>query len=704
MSISYSVPSNTYAFQRFLITVNSESTAGWSDDAKNRLETVFQNLSVRGISDDVYVIGSNPVYHTSENATDDVIHKAFIVMSTRPAIASFQVYNTSTDVTYETVDVSILRPIIKFIKSKTGAYGQNAYSYDGSDDGPVYTTSITGESALGYFQICNSAGTALSIVAGDLQRGSLALTNLNGFSLETDSAPGIARTYRLTSYLASWSYLEDDGFRSNADDDCSFTTRLYTSNLELRSGAGYLVCAEPVHFEVSNPFLEWFPGGDFTPHSYDVILDGSTDYVLSEDLSAVWPSSASTQPVVLSHGNVNTSKAGYDPYALVWENHSNEVESVRVADDLRNYGCIELGGAITHTRSGETLTMLWGKVNVIREYIIYAGYQFSQVNYLSSSSTPYNAGNLSRFIPYFFVRYTTGIPVSLRNCVRTTATASTGINAVNPSEDFYKATCTAEHWWPEHANMASYDHSNGTLWDCEYAGTERSYLQQNKVVVYPSPKTVTSRGELSFYELQYAGPVVDSHLNFYMGHHGHHADNIYSFRSVAYWNQPALEFSTSGINASYNPSIRTFPSGETYLSIGDFTRYRFFWRMKKRTLTRLNSYDTRYALDVNQVFRTTYTTGTADESTYYMYYFGDVMFRQTYSTTAYYDPRRNTRERLKLFTPSVPFYRLKGNTVHAAFDGAVTGSYADEDIVNSHKFGDAYGVADSFWLPGNQID
>jgi hypothetical protein len=79
------------------------------------------------------------------------------------------------------------------------------------------------------------------------------------------------------------------------------------------------------------------------------------------------------------------------------------------------------------------------------------------------------------------------------------------------------------------------------------------------------------------------------------------------------------------------------------------------------------------------------------------------MHKQTYTATAYYDPRRDIREKLKLYTPSIPFYRLSGNTVHAAFDGTAPASSKEEDIVNTHRIGQAYGDTDSFWLPENQI-
>lgn len=701
--LSVSIPPSPYAFQRFTVTVSSESMAGWSAEAKARLEAVFEDLSLRGGSEDVHLIGAQPVYHSSINGTDDVINKPFTLVSTRASVATLQLYNSATGRTYKNAYLSILQPSVRFITSTDGSYSGNAYVRDdvAGDEGPVYRTPITGEAARGYFQICGSGGTPLTIPAADLALGSLTLTDAEGFSLGVSRSAFSSNTFLLTSYLTDWDYLEGDGWGSNNGGTCLFDSELYGSNLELRSTSGAVVCAEPVHFEVTNPFSDWFPDGDYSPFSYEVILDGTTDYATTDDFSRDWPYASDHQPEVLSHGNVNTSKGTYAPYALVWEYHSNEVEAVRVANDLRNSGRIELGGTVTHTRTGESLTMLWGKVNVIREYVIYAGYQFRQVPYLSVTDTPRNAGELSRFIPYIYVRDKTGMPVSLSNSVSTTAVAATGINAVNPSEEYYRATCAAEHWWPEHANKSSYDHTHSTLWDCEYADEERLSLLQNQVVVYPSPKTVTPKGELSYYELQYAGPVVDSHLNFYLGHHGHHADNIYSFRSVAYWNEPLFEFNTARINPANRPELRTFPSGETYLAIGDFTRIRFFWRMKKSSLSRINAYDTRYALDVTQTFQTTYNN--SGDPTYYMYYFGDAMLRTTYTTTAYYDPRRNIRDRMKLFTPVIPYYRVRGTTVHAAFDGAVTGSYKEENIVGSHKMGDAYGVTDSFWLPENQI-
>ena len=703
VNLTYTVSPSHYAFQRFTITLHSESTRGWSAERVSRLESVFSRLSLACTSEDTHLVSSGAVFRTSVSGTDDVLNKQFTLMSTRSASATFQAYNPDSGVVYETISVPIQRPSVYFIESSSGDYSDNRFiGFDQyGDDGPIYLTPIDGQEARGYFQFHDGSGNPINIVAADLALGTLELSSLSGFNLSARASAGIGSTFILRAYLENWDTLAEDGFRSNADDICAFTTEIYSSNLTLRSESGSLVCSEPVHLQVTNPFLEWFPGGDFTPHSYTVTVDGSENSVTSEDFSYDWPYTASLQPTVISYGNVTTAKGGFEPYALEWDYRPTNVECLRVADDLRNFGLVEIGNTITHTRTADTMTMLWGRVSVIREYIIYAGYQFSQVNYLSSTGS--SGGNLSRFIPYIFVRDKTGIPVSINNCVRTTAVNQTGINAVNPSENFYTLSCASGHWWPEHTNMPGYDSTNSTLWDCEYAHDEREYLLQNKVVVYPAPKTVSPKGELSFYELQYAGPVVDSHLNFFLGHHGHHADYVYSFRSVAYWNQPAFQFYTERINPRNNPEIRTFPSGENYLAIGEYTRYRFFWEMRKKNLPKLNSYDTRYAIDLTQTFRTSYTN-TGDGSTYYMYYFGEDMFKQSLSATAYYDPRRNTREKLKLYTPSIPFYRLKGNTVHEAFDGSVSGSYKEEDIVNSSKMWQAYGKADSFWLPENQLD
>lgn len=700
VTLTATIADSHYAFQRFAITLSSQSTVGWSNADKNRLETAFANLSLRFGTEDTHLISTSSVYHTSVNGTNDVINKTFTVMSTRAFVEQFEAYNTASDVVYDNFSVSITRPVVQFIESHGSPYTDNAiigFNYDS----PVYDTPITGETIKGYFHLCNDSGTPLSIQAADLALGSLQLTYLNGFYFNVSKAASPADTYVFDAYLTSWEEIEEYGFRSNTDDACSFETKTYTPSLQLLSESGSLVCSEPVHLQITNPFLEWFPDGDFTPHSFTLIVDGSSDYVVTDDFSGDWPYLSTRQPAVLSHGNVNTSKGGYSPYALVWESHSNEVERIRVADDLHNYGCIEIGNIITHSKTGDTFTMLWGKVDVIRQFVIYAGYQYEQKNYLDSWDVNYSSGKLSRFIPYIYSPNISLAGPGLRNMVVTTASAATGINAVNPSENFYRETVSAEHWWP-HFTSGSTDHSHSTLWDCEMAEDNRACLLQNKVVVYASPKTVTSNGELSYYELQYAGPRVSSHLSWVLGHNGNHADFIYSFRSVAYWNEPAFEFSTALINSSWNPSIKTFSgTGEKYLQLGDYTRVRFYWRMRKENLSRINSYDTRYAISLTQIFMTTYNNP-ADYS-YYMYYFGNEMFRTSYTATAYYDPRRSIRDKMKLFTPVIPFYRLGGNTVHGAFDGSFSGSYQEENITTSHIMGQAYGDADSFWLPGNQI-
>ncbi len=705
INITTTVAESHYAFQRFAVTCSSESMEGMGDFQKERIEAAFSNLGLQGLTADVRIIAANPTYRTSVNGTQDVVNRQFVVLATRDGVADFKLYNTSTGAEYDSFNISIARPTIRFVQSTSGPYANNGFSgFDtGADEGPIYHTPFTGEEVKGYFQFTDALGSAISIQDQDLALGSLELTTESGFTFSVRSASGIARTYEMSAYLENWSRLEEKGFHSNVDGTCTFISETFSPSIELRSESGVLVCSNPVHFKVTNPFCEWFPGGDFTPHTYEIVLDGTSDYITTQDFSYHWPYLASNQPTVLSYGNVRTSKGSFAPYSFVYEDNPHEVERLRVANDLRNYGAIQIGGTITHSRTSDSVTMLWGNVDVIRDYIIYAGYQFSQVSYLSSFTTPYNNGNLSRFIPYIFVLDKTGMPVTLRYCVRTTASAKTGINAVNPSENFYRETCAAEHWWHDGNNYVNgaTDHSGGTLWDCEYSLDARQCLTQNQVVVYSSPKTVTSKGELSYYELQYAGPRVETKIIGSQGHNGFHADFVYSFRNVAYWNQPEFEFSTASINPMNNPSIKTFPDGETYLALGDYTRIRFFWRMKKSTMNKLNSYDTRYAISVSQVFQTTYNS--PGDPSYYMYYFGAAMHKQTYTATAYYDPRRDIREKLKLYTPSIPFYRLSGNTVHAAFDGTAPASSKEEDIVNTHRIGQAYGDTDSFWLPENQI-
>lgn len=691
ITINPTIPYSHYAFQRFTVKFSSASMAGMGTEQKERIEDAFTNLGLRGLSEDTHIISEYPAYHTSVNGTQDVVNKDFTLLVTKAEIATFQLYNKANGVSYKKITIPITAPSIKFVSSSGGAVS-----------GITYDAPITGEDVKGYFQICDLYDSTLSILPEDLALGTLEPTPTDGFSITVGAAPGMADTYTFTAYLENWSGLE--GWRSNADGTCTFKEKTFSTSIGLKSESGHPVCDRSYFLKVSNPFNEWFPDGDFRPFTYSVALDGTTDYAVTEDFYLDWPYTSGLQPRVLDNGNVNTPKGTFAPFSLLWEHSANEVYALRIANDLHNHGRIDIGEILTHSRTGDTMTMLWGKIQIIRDYIIYAGYQFSQVNYLSSGATPYNNGNLSRFIPYIFVRDNTGMPVTLEDCVRTTAVPATGINAVNPSENFYRETCAAEHWWHGGNNnvQGATDHSGGTLWDCEYALQTRESLLQNSVVVYPSPKTVTtSGGELSYYELKYAGPRIESTLAWVLGHNAYHADFVYSFRNVAYWNEPLFEFTTENISPGENPEIRTFPGGETYLAIGDYTRIRFFWKIKPASITRVNSYDTRYAINYTQLFQTTYSD-TSDPS-YNMRYFGGTMSQSATTATAYFDPRLNIRQKLKFFTPSIPFYRLKGNTVHAAFDGSVTGSYKEEDIVNSHKMNEAYGNADSFTLPGNLI-
>lgn len=696
------VSSGNYAFSRFNVTLKSESMNGWSAEKRNRLENVFQGLALRSGSPDLHFIGSPSLSHISVSGTNDVLVKRFTVLSTSNRPVSIEAFDQSTGIVYKTLDINILTPIIVFVSQNTGLFIDNdftGFDTDG-DDGPVYQTSFTGGTAYGFFWFKDENGTTLNILAEDLALGSLSISQIEGCTFSVKTTPNSARAFSFSGSLDTWAHL--GGLKSNVNysgpaDECTFWKEYISPGIELRSESGRLICSEPVHFEVTNPFREWFSGSS-RPNSYTVVLDGSTNNQDIGDISYDWPASASFQPSIIETGNVTTSKAGSSACSLVWEHHSNEVESVKVADDLHNYGCIKIGGTVTHTKSGESLTMLWGKVDVWREFTVYAGYQFSQAKYLANDSTPYTGGTLSRFIPYIFAPNIGLTGVSLRDMVKTTASAQTGINAVNPTEDFYAETCRTEHWWPEHYGKSGYDSTNSTLWDCEFATSERECLTVNSVVVYPSPKTVTSNGELSYYELRYAGPQVSSHISFYLGHHGHHSDDIYSFRSVAYWNQPAFEFHTGNIGSS--ASVKSFSSGEKYLQIGDYTRVRFYWR--KRGLieshARINSHDTRYPMKQSW-YTYVYTSSFKDTG-----YFGDTTASLSADyTTPYFDPRRSTLEQLKLYVVKIPFFRKQGNIVKAADGGSFTGTYEDEDIVNTHEFGHAIGKEDSFWLSGNLL-
>ena len=464
-----------------------------------------------------------------------------------------------------------------------------------------------------------------------------------------------------------------------------------------------------------NPRSEWFDLEHFSWQDIDnwyyLTVEGSSSSSYAtlrfgEEQGDFDFPTGGPMPEILSVGNVTTGVSG-DPAVKWYGDLSGErdIEGLSIADDLRNYGWITIGKRF---RLGgdpaNSIEAVWAKVKVTREFVIYAGYQFDQKKYITSASTPTADGNLSRFIPYLYAPDISYTGTSLSDMVVTTATERTGIDAVNPSEEFYRATCASEHWWHGGSNYmtGATDHSGGKLWDCENADNDRACLLQNKVVVYPSPRTVSPRGELSFYELRYAGPQVSSHISFYMGHHGHHSDDIYSFRSVAYWNEPAFEFSTAGIPSGLSPSIKTSGS-EKYLQLGEFTKVRFFWRKKgKLSLadSGINPYDTRWPMK-NSFYCYVWTSTLKTVG-----YFGDQTASLSASfSTPYFDPRRSTLEKLKLFYVSIPFYRKLGSgTIKAADGGSTSGSYTEEDIVSAHDFGHALGMTDSFWVPGNQID
>ena len=376
------------------------------------------------------------------------------------------------------------------------------------------------------------------------------------------------------------------------------------------------------------------------------------------------------------------------------------MESFKIANDLHNYGQITIGYEFENENSGECLEFIWAKINVIREFTIYCGYQYAQYNYLTNSSTPYSSGNLSRFIPYLYAPNLDNIlgTGTLTKIIRTTATNTTGINAVNPSENFFRTTNNSEKWY------CDYENSSHTLWGCESGSDNRQCLLQNKIVVYDTPKLVTNSGkEYSWYELQYAGPIVSNLLGVIgLGHEGHHADFIYSHETVALWNEPKFEFK-SGVTIN---GLGTTSVVSDKLEIGDkYTRVAFFWKKNKYTGSKINTYDTRY-----QISRS-YTN--------YLTWFGTGSTLKTSNLgTAYYDPRRITGYNyFKLYAADTPFYRAQrsdyqdetaSNKYVESASGESTGvklGYYTPEYSNgaSHIFGRAYGLSDSYWLPGNLI-
>ena len=657
-------------------------------------------------------------------ATPNRLILSFKLLNTELAsrVQKIDIYNKVMGNAYaENLDVSSAASLkVAPIGSSSAPYTDNGYTGE-SDAGygsAIYDIDIRGYHGNAYFApsaLLGGTSVTPTIVASDLEGYSLAMvtghswhiTELNGDFLDLNydgedvetvldgvNAGYFKWTYALCTYdslsIGYWMYY----------------SKMYDVKLQ-RGHITQFLSSDGFMLRLSNPRNDWWnitseEDYDRINCNYSVTVDGIVGSPYSSinfgDHYVQYPYREGVGwPQILPVSTVQTSVGGYPPSSLV-ANGPNiyDIVGMNVANDLRNYGTIKIGVVLENINSGETIEAIWANVDVIREFTIYAGYQYQQSDYLVNVVTPYNNGNLSRFIPYLYAPYLDQLlgTGTLAKIVSTNAENAQGINVVNPSENYYLATNSAEHWYG-HGNSGS----ASALWDCESGNNNRRCLLQNKVIVYDSPRRVSSNGEYSWYELQYAGPIVSSQVNFGLGHDGHHSDFVYSMRSVAVWNEPKFVF-----NGGVTVGAETTATVSDYLTVGKHTRVKFEWKKNVASLVRINQYDTRYI-----VYRTkTYTSDVE--------YFGTPMSGSSSMRTAYYDPRLSTKEYLKLYDPTRAYYRVNWddyddnymtvnvNQIHDALDGNFSGSYRDENVLNCHRMNRAYGLSDSFWLPGNTLE
>ncbi|MBQ7272712.1 MAG: DUF4906 domain-containing protein [Bacteroidales bacterium] len=593
-----------------------------------------------------------------------------------------------------------------------GASGEVDHHYGSA----IYDIDIRGYQGVVYFEpyaIYEGAGVKPAVEASDLDGYGLDmvsghywhLTELDGDFLNLDYDGEDVETVLsgTTVNYFKWTYALCD-YDSLSIGYWMYYSKMYDVKLQ-RQSVNQFLSSDGFMLRLSNPRNDWWnitseQDYDHIDCHFSITVDGNAGTPCrSANFGGHYVSYPYREgvgwPAILPCPTVGTGTGGYPPSTL-FANGINIYDTIgiEVANDLHNYGTLKIGVILENVNSSETLEAIWAYVDVVREFTIYAGYQYVQKNYLTSITTPFSNGNFSRFIPYLYAPSLDEIMGSgtLTSIVSTDATSANGINAVNPSEEFYKATNTAEHWF--HSLTSSYTQ----LWDCESGVSDRACLLQNKVIVYDSPKKVTANGEYSWYELQYAGPIVSSRINFGLGHHGHHSDFVYSMRNVAVWNRPQFRF-----NGGVTVNGETSEVVSDYLTLGKYARVRFDWKKNVAALSPINQYDTRYI-----VYRTFEYSGG-------WLYFGSNMGGSSSMRTAYYDPRRTQQEYLKLYDPTKPYYRvawdsydddymtISASDIHDALGGSVSGSYRDENVIDSHRMNRAFGVSDSFWLPGNLI-
>ena len=643
----------------------SSGTVAFTTGAQNLIKN---NLSIRNSSgyETANFEGVNLIQVTTQplpvsNPTAPTALRVYftLVNTEMGGTQKIDIYNKFDGNTYaKDLDVTARQVNLTPIQTISSEYPHNGFLSDDDQYGlgaSVYSVSIDGSNNTVYLKptaYINGSTVDANILASDIEDYAILIRHdssssscwgdsfdINGFNnnssndekvqLVTDSS-GTVNCFKWNYALCTYDTIED-----YTEYDWTYAETVFDSYIKYD---GHEECLEGdmLLLRLMNPRADWYgisfddairdeqQAWDAVDYCYSVTLDGTgNDYrSLTFGLNRMvpYPYSSPYLPVIISTQNGKTSDASLTADGP----HAYDVDGFSIKNKpLDNYGRVVIGYEFENENSGECLVFPWAYVDVYREFTIKAGFQCKQVDFYPSGSTVSTpgVGTLSRFIPYLrcpeMVDGTGahGPEYLLTRIVECTAVSQQGVNAINPSENFYQATNNAEYWWH---NVYS-PSLKQELWHC-YNSTspgapnlglnDRKAVEQNKVVVYATPKKFDNNKALSYYELDYAGPRVSSLTSISSQLLGpdNHADFCYSWRNIMYWNKPAFRFKNNYCFIIDGMTQTTKVNADGSCNVGKYTKVYFDWeKQTKESISRINAYDTRYALQTTDGIVSAYT-------------------------------------------------------------------------------------------------
>lgn len=664
--LTATVPSRRIQFERFNVTTTipkatlvkllskiapgpNYNGVAFTVGAQNLIKN---NLSIRNSSgyETADFEGVNLIQVTTQPqpvSNPTALRVSFTLLNTEMGgTQKIDIYNKVDGNTYtKDLDVTARQVHLTRIQTISSEYPHNGFLSDDDQYGlgaSVYSVSIDGSNNTVYLKptaYINGSTVDANILASDIEDYAISIRHdssssscwgdsfdINGFNnnssndekvqLVTDSS-GTVDCFKWNYALCSYDTIEDYTEYEWAYAEKVFDSYIkYDGHEECLEGDMLLLC-------LMNPRADWYgisyddaiqdeqQAWDAVDYYYSVTLDGTgNDYrSLTFGLNRMvpYPYSSPYLPVIISTQNGKTPDAGLTADGP----HAYDVDGFSIMNKpLDNYGRVVIGYEFENENSGECLVFPWAFVDVYREFTIRAGFQFRQVDFYPSGSSTYTfgEGSLSRFIPYLRCPEMTdgtgahSVDYLLTRIVECTAVSQQGVNAINPSENFYQATNNAEYWWH---NLYS-PSLKQELWHCYYGTNpgdpnlglnDRKAVEQNRVVVYDTPKKYNR--VVSYYELDYAGPRVSSLTSIYTPGLGpdNHADFCYSWRNIMYWNKPAFRFKNNYSFIIDGMTQTTKVNADGSCNVGKHTKVYFDWERKtKESISKINAYDTRYAI------------------------------------------------------------------------------------------------------------